>query len=76
MIGLIGGLLALIGAIWIAVIAFQNEEVVWGIFSIFCGIAALIYGVQHFDEAKVPLGLLVVGIVLSAAGRIMASGAY
>lgn len=72
----LGGLLLLIGAIWIAVIAFQNEEVVWGIFSIFCGIAALIYGVQHFDEAKVPLGLLVVGIVLSMAGRLMAAGAY
>ena len=72
----LGGLLLLIGAIWIAVIAFQNEEVAWGIFSIFCGIAALIYGVQHFDEAKVPLGLLVAGIALSVAGRLMAVGAY
>jgi 1,4-dihydroxy-2-naphthoate octaprenyltransferase len=72
MIALLGSLMALAGAIWIAVIAFQNEDMVWGIISIFCGLAAIIYGVQHFDEAKIPLGLLVLGIIISAVGRVMA----
>ncbi|HTN75414.1 MAG TPA: hypothetical protein VL096_09210 [Pirellulaceae bacterium] len=70
MLAMIGGLLSLVGVIWIVVIAFQNGDTVWGIVSIFCGLAALIYGVQHFEEAKVPLGLMAAGIVLSIIGRV------
>jgi 1,4-dihydroxy-2-naphthoate octaprenyltransferase len=72
MIALLGSLMALVGAIWIAVIAFQNDDMLWGILSIFCGIAAIIYGVQHFDQAKLPLGLLVLGIIIGGVGRVMA----
>ncbi len=72
MIALLGSLLALVGAIWIAVIAFQNDDMIWGIASIFCGIAAVIYGVQQFDQAKIPLALLVVGTLIGVAGRVMA----
>jgi 1,4-dihydroxy-2-naphthoate octaprenyltransferase len=72
MIALLGSLMALAGAIWIAVIAFQNDDMIWGIASIFCGIAAIIYGVQNFDQAKIPLGLLVIGIVVGSIGRVMA----
>jgi len=56
----------------IAVIAFQNDDTVWGIASIFCGLAAIIYGVQHFDQAKAPLGMMAIGIVVGAIGRVMA----
>lgn len=70
-IAALAGLLGLSGVIWIAVIAFQNGDVVWGIFSIFCGLAALIYGLQHYDQTKIPLGLLVAGAALSAVGRLM-----
>ena len=69
-LAVVGSLLALVGVIWIVVIAFQNGDPVWGVVSIFCGIAAIIYGVQHFDEAKVPLGLLVGGMILGAIGRV------
>jgi hypothetical protein len=72
MVALLGSILALAGVLWIAVIAFQNEDPVWGIVSIFCGIAALIYGVQHFDQAKIPLSLLILGIVVGGIGRAMA----
>jgi 1,4-dihydroxy-2-naphthoate octaprenyltransferase len=72
MIAILGSLMALVGAVWIAVIAFGNDDMVWGIISIFCGLAAIIYGVQHFDEAKIPLGLLVLGIIIGAIGRVMA----
>lgn len=71
MIALLGSLMALAGAIWIAIIAFQNDDTVWGIVSIFCGIAAIIYGVQHIDQAKLPLGLLFLGIIVGAIGRAM-----
>jgi hypothetical protein len=67
----IGGLLSLVGVVWIIVLAFQNGDPVWGIVSIFCGLAALIYGIMHFDEAKAPVGLMVVGMILGFVGRLM-----
>ncbi|QDU26095.1 hypothetical protein ETAA8_11690 [Anatilimnocola aggregata] len=70
MLGLLGSVLSLVGLIWIVVIAFQNGDIVWGIVSIFCGIAAIIYGVQHMEQAKIPLGMLVAGIILSVVGNV------
>lgn len=67
-LSLIGGLMALAGVIWIVVIAFQNGDTVWGIVSIFCGIATLIYGIQHFEQTKMALGLIAGGIVLQVVG--------
>jgi len=59
------------GAIWIGVIAIQNDEVIWGVASIVCGIAAIIYGVQNFEQSKIPLSLLILGIGVEIAGRLM-----
>jgi hypothetical protein len=70
-IALLGSIAALVGAIWIAVIAFQNGDTVWGVLSIFCGIVAIVYGAQHFEECKVPLILLIVGAVVGGVGRAM-----
>jgi hypothetical protein len=72
MIALLGSIVGLIGMIWIALIAFQNDDPIWGVVSIFCGLAAFIYGVQHFDEAKIPLGLMLLGVVVGATGKVMA----
>ncbi|MEZ6105987.1 MAG: hypothetical protein R3B96_07695 [Pirellulaceae bacterium] len=38
-----GGIWCLVGWIWTVVIAFMNEEYGWGIASLICGIAALVY---------------------------------
>ena len=64
------GILTLVGMVWIAVIAFQNGEIAWGIFSLLCGIVALIYGILHFDEAKIPLILMIIGMVCGTIGRV------
>jgi hypothetical protein len=72
MIALLGSILGLIGVIWIVVIAFQNDDPIWGVVSIFCGLAAIIYGIQHFDQAKVPLILILIGVVVGGVGRAMA----
>jgi hypothetical protein len=61
----VGGLLVLIGAIWIAVIAFQSGDIVWGVLSLICGIVAIIYGAQHMDKARTPLFMLIGGIVIN-----------
>jgi hypothetical protein len=67
----VGGLIFVIGWIWILVIAFQNGDVIWGILSLLCGLVGLIYAIQHFEQAKIPLGLLAGGIVLNIVGAAM-----
>ena len=72
-------ILALIGVIWIAVLAFQAGDIFWGVFSLICPvIVALIYGFLHFDSSNnrfdssnnrggntvAPVILIIVGLVL------------
>jgi len=67
-----GAILALIGVIWIAVLAFQAGDIFWGIFSLICPvIVALIYGFLYFDSSNnrggntvAPVILIIVGLVL------------
>jgi hypothetical protein len=68
-----GGLLALVGAIWIAVIAFQSGEVVWGLLCIFCcmPIVAIIYAAQHQDKARTPMFIAIGGLILQVIGAFL-----
>ena len=67
-----GAILALIGVIWIAVLAFQAGDILWGIFALICPVlVALIYGFLHFDSSDdrsgntvAPVILIIVGLVL------------
>jgi hypothetical protein len=63
----IGGIMVLIGWIWIVVAAFK-DSIGWGIGSLLCGIVAFIYGVMNFATLKVPVLLWIVGVILSGAG--------
>ena len=65
---IIGGILALIGYVWLLVLAF-SESVLWGVGSLFCGLVALVFGVTRFAEAKVPVLLYAAGIVLLGIGE-------
>lgn len=67
----LGFLLGIAGTIWIAVIAFQKGDLLWAIASIFCGIAAVTYGVQNLNQAKIPLALLIAGTAITVVGRIL-----
>ncbi|HJN65267.1 MAG: hypothetical protein QF408_07030 [Pirellulales bacterium] len=65
----LGGLAILVGVIWTAVIAFQKENIIWGILCLLCApLVALIYGVLNFDRAMVPVILIIVGIILGGVG--------
>ena len=64
-----GGLAILVGVIWTAVLAFQKEEILWGIFCLVCApLVALIYGILNFDRAMVPVILIIIGLVLGGVG--------
>jgi len=60
-----GALLALIGVIWIAVLAFQAGDILWGVFCLICPLlVALIYGFLNFQKSTAPVILIIVGLVL------------
>ena len=63
----IGGILALVGWVWLLVIAF-SENIGWGIGSLLCGIVALIFAITRWPETKTPALIYVAGLVLSGAG--------
>ena len=62
-LGLILGLCGFAGVVWIMIVAFQNGDIIWAILSFFCGIVAIVYAIQHFEQCKIPLGLVALGIV-------------
>jgi hypothetical protein len=71
----IGGVLMLIGAIWIIVIAFQNNDILWGVLSFLCFIVFFVYAFQHLAQTKTALILYAIGFVLSVIGQVAGAGA-
>lgn len=67
---LIGTLIALVGYIWVAVIAFQDHWG-WGIGCLCCGIVQLIYAIQNWDDAGKPFLIMVGGSVMANIGSFM-----
>ena len=63
----LGWLVAIVGYVWLLVIAF-SENIGWGIGSLLCGIVAIIFGITRWPETKVPLLIYVAGLILSGAG--------
>ena len=63
----IGGIMALVGLIWLLVLAF-SENIGWGIGSLLCGIVALIFAITRWPETKTPALLYIAGLVVSAIG--------
>ncbi|WP_163833352.1 hypothetical protein [Spartinivicinus ruber] len=61
---LIGGLLCLVGWIWLIIIAFQNNKIVWGILILLFTLPGYLFGILNWNLAKTPFILLVVGTVL------------
>ena len=70
----IGLALGLAAVIWIAVIGFQNEEYLFAIGSFFCFPVAIIYGIMRFDEAKIPLFMLIAATILRVVVAVGSAG--
>ena len=64
-----GVICGLVGWIWTVVIAFMNEEYGWGIASLICGIAALVYAGMDMSERKIPLILMGISVISNIVGR-------
>lgn len=61
----LASLVTLVGVIWITVNAFRKDGPLHGIFCFICGIYTLYYGIKNFAENKIPLIMVVVGVIAS-----------
>jgi hypothetical protein len=67
---LVGGLVALVGYVWILISAFL-ESVPWGVGIFFLSPLAFVYGFLHWEEAKVPTVLMGAGVLAHVLGRVL-----
>lgn len=70
----IGYLIALVGGIWIIVIAFQ-DSIAWGLGCLFVPCVQLIFAFTHWEDTKVPFLISVGGSVLAFAGGFIQAAA-
>jgi hypothetical protein len=66
----VGGLILLVGWIWMVVIMFQHS-VVWGLLGLFLFLPVLIFGFMHFGKSKTPLFLTLGGLGAELLGTIL-----
>ena len=73
MLGILGGILAFIGAIWLVVTAVQtgqttSDKVIWGLVNFFCQpLGGIIFFVVK-KQGMVPLIIMLIGMVLTFLG--------
>ncbi len=73
MLGILGGILAFIGAIWLVVTAIQtgqttSDKVIWGLVNFFCQpLGGIIFFVVK-KQGMVPLIVMLIGMVLTFVG--------
>ena len=65
----IAALFSLIAGIWFLVVAFK-EHILWGLAVIFLPLAALIFLIMHWEEAKRPFLLNLLSIILIILGAV------
>lgn len=64
---IVGVLLTVVGGLWLLVVGFQTS-ILWGIGMLLLPIISLIFVVLHWQQAKSPFLLQIVGVVLLFAG--------
>ncbi len=69
----LGLIIALIGGIWIIVLAFQ-ESIWWGLGCIFVPFVSLIFAIMHWNIAAKPFLISLAGGILYGIGIAMAGG--
>lgn len=65
---IVGGLLALVGWVWILITAF-SESVPFAVAIFFIPFVAVIYGYLHWEDLKVPTVMYFVGAIAFLVGR-------
>jgi hypothetical protein len=68
----LGGILALVGWVWILISAFA-ESILWGVGVFLLSPLALVFGILHWEDLKVPTIMYAVGLPLYILGRVLSS---
>ncbi|MFT5425676.1 MAG: hypothetical protein ACI9ZT_000608 [Gammaproteobacteria bacterium] len=58
------GILFTVAWVWLIVIAFKSDQMIWGIVILLFTLPAFVYGLLNWDKAKTPYLLLVGSTVL------------
>ncbi len=66
----IGGLVSLVGGIWLLVVAFQ-EHILWGLGSLLVPFVSLIFVIMYWNKSWKPFGLQLVGVLVSVGGFLL-----
>ena len=69
----LGVAISAIGGIWLLITAFQ-ESVMWGIGCLLFSPASLVFIIMHWDDAKKPFGLNVLGFLVIILGAALGGG--
>lgn len=67
---MLGGLLGLVGHIWIVVLGFQKSPW-WGIGCLIVPCVNIVFAIQNWAEAKTPFLIYVGGIVVQIIGIVL-----
>jgi hypothetical protein len=70
LLALVGGIVILVGSIWLIVLAFQ-ESVLWGLGDLFVPFVALIFVISFWDRTAKPFLISLGGLVAIIAGSAM-----
>ncbi|WDQ15482.1 hypothetical protein [Rhodopirellula sp. P2] len=54
---------SVVGWLWITVMAFSEGEILWGLGCLIISPVCLIYGFLNFQELKIPVLMLAIGLV-------------
>ena len=60
-----------IGWLWIVMSAFGNGEILWGIGCLVISPLSLIYGIINFDKLRIPVFLMLGGVLAGIFGQII-----
>ena len=63
----LGGGFLVVGGVWLLIEGFK-ESVLWGIAMLLINVVSLIFVITHWQQAKRPFLLQIVGLVLVVAG--------
>ncbi len=66
----IGGIMVLIGSLWLLLVAFQ-EGILWGLGCIILPFVSLIFLVMHWDVARRPFFVQLAGLVPVFLGGVL-----
>jgi len=69
-LSLVGGIVALVGFIWLVVVAFK-ESILWGIGCLLVPCVSIVFAIMNWDKAKQPFLIGLGGSIAASLGSFL-----